>query len=134
MAIKTSKMREAKYASYQTGKKQEANRKRKLLKLQKEQPNNEQITKALNDIHYRRGTPKVAYWSHSMIATAKLFKLFTGKFDKGVFSSDPKVNSAAIRTRNENKFNQFKMPEMKQASQFSLKERAHTKNGVRAWI
>jgi hypothetical protein len=134
MAIKTSKSREAKYAVYQSSKKQESNRKAKLLRLQKEQPNNLQIEAALKEIHYRRGTPKVPYWSHSMITTAKLVKQFTGKFDKGIFSADPKINSAAIRTRDENMFSQYKMPVMNQNSQFSIKERAHTGNGVRAWI
>jgi hypothetical protein len=133
VAIKTSKSREAKYASYQISKKQESNRKKKLLRLQKEQPNNLQIEQALKDIHYRRGTPKVPYWSHSMITTAKLVKKFTGKFDKGIFSADPKINSAAVRVRNENIFEHFSLPEMAKASQFSLKERAHTK-GSKVWM
>jgi hypothetical protein len=134
MAIKTSKNKEAYYARYASAKLQASNRKEKLLRLQKEQPNNKQIESALLDIHYRRHTPKVPYWSHSMIATAKLVKKFTGKFDKGIFSSDIKVNSAAIRTRNEEVFKQFKMPTMNKDSQFSIKERAHSQNGMRVWL
>lgn len=134
MAIKTSKTREAKYASYQTSKRQESNRKKNLLRLQKEQPNNIQIETALKDIHYRRHTPKAPYWSHSMISTAKLFKKFTGKFDKSVFSNDVKINAVGIRIRNENAFAQYKMPTLEKHSMFSIKERAHTNNGVKAWI
>lgn len=39
------------------------NRKKRLEKLAKEQPNNEQIKSALGNIHYRRKTPKSRQWN-----------------------------------------------------------------------
>lgn len=42
-----------------------ANRRRKLERLLKQQPNNKQIPAALSDIHYRRKTPKSSAWSAS---------------------------------------------------------------------
>lgn len=133
-ASKKSKSNEQYFARYKSGNVFATNRKRKLEKLAKEQPNNEQIKLALKDIHYRRKTPKVAVWSHQMIAAAKLAKHFTGKFDKAMFSPDPMLQSAGAKARNENIFAQYKMPEFSQGSMFSLKQRAHTKDGVRAWI
>ena len=39
------------------------NRKARLEKLAKEQPNNQQIKDALGNIHYRRRTPKARQWN-----------------------------------------------------------------------
>lgn len=127
------------FAKYTTSKLFETNRVKKLTKLLKEHPNNKQIANALKDIRNIRTTPKVETWSHSDIATAKLFKQFTGKFDKGVLLriSDQRAadsHAAAIRTRNQNMFDAYKAPKFTGHSMFALKERAHSGNGLRVWI
>lgn len=96
MANKTSKNREAYYSTYKSGNKQAKNRKIKLERLLKEQPNNKQIEQALKDVHYRRHTPKEPFWSHSGIALAKIIKEFTGHFDRNILNSNPKVAAEAM--------------------------------------
>jgi hypothetical protein len=54
---------------------------------------------------------------------AQLVKQFTGKFDKGLFSADPKIHAAATRTRNEKFFAQYKEPKAPVGSMFALMER-----------
>lgn len=108
----------------------EANRKRKLLKLLKQQPNNEQIKDALTNIKYRRKTPKNKEWSKTDIQTAKLFKLFTGRADWDLFSSNPKVQAAAIAMHSQKDFRN--LPEGKVS--FSLGARAHDKYGNLVWV
>lgn len=99
MATKSrSKTQGLHYVAYKAQGKQAANRKRKLLKLQKEQPNNEQVTKALANIKYRRYTPKVQHWSHSAIEKVMLFKTF----EKGInqeFDSSAYKHMDAIKKR-----------------------------------
>lgn len=63
-AGKRSKSAEAYSARYKTSG-FAANRKKKLNRLLKQQPNNEQIKLALLDIHYRRKTPNTKAWSAS---------------------------------------------------------------------
>ena len=63
-AGKRSKSAEAYSARYKTSG-FAANRKKKLSRLLKQQPNNEQIKLALTDIHYRRKTPNTKTWSAS---------------------------------------------------------------------
>jgi hypothetical protein len=72
------------------------NRKRKLLKQMKLQPNNANLPLALGNIHYRRKKPVNPKWSHSNIRIAKLFKLFNGRVDPDMFSSNQKVAAAAL--------------------------------------
>jgi hypothetical protein len=96
MASKTSKGAEAYFARYKTSKTWETNRKRKLERALKEQPNNENIKLALKNIHYRRKTPTSPYWSASMIKTAKMYKQWVGFFDKMIFHPDPKVHQLAL--------------------------------------
>jgi hypothetical protein len=108
----------------------EANRKRKLLKLLKQQPNNEQIKDALVNIKYRRKTPKGQEWSKTDIQTAKLFKEFTGRADWDLFSSNPKVQAAAIAMHSKKDFRN--LPEGKVS--FSLGARAHNKYGNLVWV
>lgn len=107
MAKTRSKQQGLHYAAYKAQNKQAANRKRKLLKLQKEQPNNEQIQSALQTIKYRRYTPKVQHWSHTAIADAMLFKTFK-------------------------KGSQVDIPKVSDKQMFSLKERAHYQ-GEKIW-
>lgn len=107
----------------------EANRKRKLLKLLKEQPNNEQIATALTNIKYRRKKPSSQEWSKTDIKMAQLFKQFTGRADWDLFSSNPKVQAAALAVHSTKSFNN--LPEGKVS--FSLGARAHDKNGNLIW-
>ena len=66
----------AAYKAYQASKRQEVNRKRKLTKLLKMFPANEQIEMALKNIKYRRKTPKTQHWSHTSKAWAQTQKEF----------------------------------------------------------
>lgn len=107
MAKSRSKNQQNLYSVYKSQNRQAANRKRKLLKLQKAQPNNEQIKKALDNIKYRRCTPKVPTWSHTAIQKVMLFKTFT----KGKHTN---------------------VPNMPDKDMFKLKSRAHIK-GELVW-
>lgn len=109
--------------------KSQQNRKRKLLKQMKLQPNNKNLPLALGNIHYRRKTPNTSQWSHSDIALAKLFKLFNGRVDPGIFSSNPKIAASAIQKHSNKQFNHL-MPQGK--VDFSLGARAYTDNKARA--
>lgn len=130
MASKTSKGQEGYYASYKAGNKHAKNRKTKLERQLKLQPNNEQVKNALNDIHYRRKTPATSMWSHKQIATAKLFKEFCGNFDYNIFNSNQKTAIEAmikLGTVNDN----FKLPANVANSPaaklpYSLMARAHS--------
>jgi len=75
----------------------EVNRKRKLEKQLKLQPNNKQVELALQNIHRRRKTPNAREWSHSWRRIAQLFKLFRGRFDRDIMSSNPTVAAAAMQ-------------------------------------
>lgn len=75
----------------------EVNRKRKLEKQLKLQPNNEQVKQALQNIHRRRKTPTNREWSKSWIRVAKLFKMFAGRFDRDIMSSNQAVAAAALQ-------------------------------------
>lgn len=132
-AKRSGKSHSAGYAAYTSGKKEAANRLRKLTKLLKEQPNNLQVQAAIKDIHHRRHIPKEPYWSHQKIADAKIFKYFTGKFDKGIYQLDPKLQHAALLARNPNKFVNKPKTKPSQFEMFSLKERAHDKEGQLVW-
>lgn len=130
MASKTSKGQEGYYASYKAGNKHAKNRKTKLERQLKLQPNNEQVKNALNDIHYRRKTPTTSMWSHKQISTAKLFKEFCGNFDYNIFNSNQKTAIEAmikLGTVNDN----FKLPANVANSPaaklpYSLMARAHS--------
>lgn len=74
----------------------QANRKRRLLQLIKVQPNNTQVQNALLDTKSKRKAPVNPQWSHSDIRLAKLFKEFSGRAPKELFSSNPKVQQAAM--------------------------------------
>lgn len=74
----------------------QANRKRRLQKQLKLQPNNKQVELALLEVGTKRKAPVTKQWSHSAIRLAKLFKEFTGHAPKELFSSNPKVQQAAL--------------------------------------
>ncbi len=107
----------------------EANRKTKLLKLLRQQPNNKQIETALANIKYRRKTPKTQEWSKTDIRLAQLFKEFTGRADWDLFSSNPKVQAAALAVHSKKSWTN--LPEGKVS--FALGARAHDKYGNLVW-
>lgn len=106
MAAKTSsKHKKEMYNAYKTENRFATNRKRKLLKLQKKFPNNEQITAALNNIHYRRKTPKTKMFSKTKISTLSLqkeartnteVKITSPTTLKGMYSLGARVHSKGV--------------------------------------
>lgn len=92
-----SKSAEKQSTNYKTSRRWESNRIRKLKRTLKAQPNNEQVKKALSGgVVYRRKTPAKREWSASWIRTAKIFKLFCGRFDRDIMSSNEVVAKAAL--------------------------------------
>lgn len=96
MAKTRSKHQKDLYASYKASNRQAVNRKRKLTKLLKEFPNNEQIAAALKNISYRRRTPKTSVWSHTSKAWAQTKKLFKAPAD---FQATKVVESKMFQLR-----------------------------------
>lgn len=97
MAIKTSKSQEGYYSRYKSNKTWEVNRKRRLERALKAQPNNEQIKQALKGMVYRRKTPKTQVWSSSWIKTAHLIKQVTGRFDPAIMSANQDIARSALQ-------------------------------------
>lgn len=129
MAKSASKSKQNYSALYKSSNRWKSNRERKLQKLLKEQPNNKQIELALKDVRYRRKTPGVnGSWSKTNIQIAKLFKLFTGKASHDLFSSNDKVQQAAIAMHG----NRQHKPQTNKVS-FTLGARAHDKRGALVW-
>lgn len=131
MAKTVSKSKQAYYTVYKNTSRWAANRKRKLERQLKLQPGNEeQIKKAIGNISYRRATPKGRVWAHSHRRVAQLFKQFAGYAPQTLFSSNPKVQSAALQYINPSR--EFKnLPEGKVS--FSLAARAHDSLGNLVW-
>jgi hypothetical protein len=112
-----------------TSSRTEANRKRRLERTIKAQPNNEQAKRALTDSKNKRKAPTVPYWTHTMIREARLFKEFTGKMDINVFSSNETIRANARLHLNSG--DQTKLPNVK--VNFTLGARAHDKQGNLVW-
>lgn len=91
-----SKGAEQQASSYKANKRWETNRKARLERTIKAQPNNEQAKLALKGMVYRRKTPVTRVWSASWVRVAKIFKEFTGRFDPAIMSSNPEVAKAAL--------------------------------------
>lgn len=121
MAIKTSKSQTNYYAVYKTTRKWEANRKRRLEKTLRAQPNNKQVQAALKSLVYRRRTPTNRVWSASWIRAAKIIKLFEGRFDPQIMSSNPDVARSALQKNSQNK--DFVLPPVTTKNYFSLEAR-----------
>lgn len=108
------------------------NRKRRLERTIKAQPNNEQAKVALSDDRpSSRKTPNSSYWSHTMIREARLFKEFTGRMDLNVFSSTESVRGNARLHLTRQDWSQIKLPEGKVS--FTLGARAHDALGKLVW-
>ena len=97
MAISTSKSQTAYYARYKTNRTWEANRKRRLERTLKAQPNNEQVKQALKGMVYRRKTPTNRPWSASWIRVAKILKEFSGRCDPSILSSNVETARIAMQ-------------------------------------
>lgn len=121
MAIKTSKSQTNYYALYKTTRKWEANRKRRLEKTLRAQPNNEKVKQALKSLVYRRRTPTNRVWSASWVRAAKIIKLFEGRFDPQIMSSNPDVARSAMQKNSQNK--DFVLPPVTTKNYFSLEAR-----------
>ena len=72
MAKRSSKAVVGAYSLYKAVGKQKSNRTRKLQKQLKLQPNNEQVSKALLNVGYRRKTPNNSQWSSTSRHYAQL--------------------------------------------------------------
>lgn len=96
MAKTSSKSKSTYYASYKANRKWESNRRKKLQRTLKNQPNNLQVVAALENIKYRRKTPTTRTWSSTWIRTAKLFKQAIGRFDPAIMSSNQDAAKAAL--------------------------------------
>lgn len=118
-----SKTAENYSAQYKASKKWESNRKRKLERTLKEQPENQQVKDALKSMVYRRKTPTTRQWSASWIKVAKLIKQFSGKFDREAMSSNDKTAAEAMRLSRKER--PFTIPIGKSKSFFSLYERSN---------
>jgi hypothetical protein len=99
MAGKSSKSQEGYYAKYKANKTWETNRKRKLERTLKAQPNNEQIKAALKGMVYRRKTPGDNTWTATQKRVAQLMREWNGLFDRAMFHPDPKVSQAALQRK-----------------------------------
>jgi hypothetical protein len=91
MANKTSKGQEGYYARYKSSGQFIKNRRLKLERVLKKQPNNEQVKQALKDIHYRRKAPKTVQWSKTRIREAVVAKLFSRAKPLTVDPKSPQV-------------------------------------------
>lgn len=91
-----NKSTDNRFAQYKSNRTWEKNRKAKLERTLKAQPNNEQVKNALKQIVYRRKTPNTRVWSASWIKVAKLFKLFEGRFDPNIMSANQELARAAL--------------------------------------
>lgn len=86
------------YARYKSSETWKSNRKARLLKQLKLQPNNaEQIMSAIENLKYRRQDPKTRMWSSTQKREAQLLKEFSGSAPHDIFSSNPKTASAALQ-------------------------------------
>lgn len=73
----------------------EANRMARLLRTQKSQPNNLQVQAALKTTRMHRKTPTNPVWSSTWRRIAGLYKLFGGRFETGLMSSNVEAQRAA---------------------------------------
>lgn len=126
--------REAYFAKYKTSKIYEANKKRKLERVLKSQPNNDQVKMALKDISFRKRKPKTRQWSASQIAIVKLFMLFSGRFDKAFFDKDVEKSIAAANVRNTSLVKKSNYKLANESRMFSLMARAHDGKGNLVWM
>jgi hypothetical protein len=119
-----------KQADTKTNNSTEANRKRRLERTIKAQPNNEQAKMALKDSKSKRKAPNKREWSHSARRLAQIFKLFTGKAPKELFSTNRTIQEDALRTIS----GPSTVNLVPGKVDFSIRARAHDKQGNLAWM
>ena len=78
-----------------------------------------------------RKKPVTPFWSHTMIREAKLFKEFTGRVDRDIFSSSDVVRSNARLHATRADWSQVKLQQGK--VNFTLGARAHDGKGNLIW-
>lgn len=96
---RTGKGHALRYTAYKQANKYAANRKRRLLRALKKNPENAQIETAIKDVVYRRSTPTNRHWSATKRQLAILFKEFTGRFDSNILSNNEKVAAPALMSK-----------------------------------
>lgn len=106
---------------YETTKRWEKNRTKKLTALALKHPNNKDLEKALNNISYRRKTPKSRVWSKTKIKVAQLFKRYVGRVDTAIFNNNEKISIPAHFTSGPHSKTKYVQPNQK--TMFSLGER-----------
>ena len=100
MAKTASNSKTAYLSAYKANNRWATNRRKKLERQLKLQPNNLQVKAALDNLggqKYRRKTPTTPVWSSDNIRVAKLFKYFVGRVHKDLFSSNSKLRELALR-------------------------------------
>jgi hypothetical protein len=115
------------YAAYKSQNKYATNRRKKLERTLKEQPNNEQIVAALKNITYRRKTPNTRMWSSTKRKVAGMFKEFTGSMNYNVFNTNDMVRTLAVNALKSNK------TAAAEKVSFKLGARAHDGHGNLVW-
>lgn len=118
MSNKSGNSKTSQAALYQSTKRWESNRRRKLERALKAHPNNTQIEQALKNIVYRRKTPKTRVWSATKIRQASMFKRFIGVCHQDMFSNNEKVSVPA--TLRSGPYSQQKPLSFDQKSMFSI--------------
>lgn len=129
---KTSSKSDQNYWSrYKSNKVWEVNRRKKLQRHLKTHPQDKTALKAVDNIKYRRKTPKEPFWTPGMIHIAKLFKDFAGFVNKDMFNSNHKIQQDVLNTYNK----PTGIVKVNQSSKvdFSIGARAHYKQGPLPW-
>lgn len=131
---RTSASDKSHHMTYKTQQIWAKNRKRKLERALKKNPENLQIVAALKNITYRRGTPKAPHWSASNIAMAQLVKKFAGFCDKNIFHANKDLKIAAfthIASKRPARTATSTISHTK--GMYAIKARAHSRSGEMTW-
>lgn len=130
MAKTTSKSKTNYFSVYKSTNRWKTNRERKLAKVLKNNPNCTSTQEALKTVlKYRRKKPSgQGGWSKTNIRIAMLFKQFTGRASHDLFSSNPKVQAAALAMHPKKP-----LKPVDGKVSFSLGARAHNQYGTRVW-
>jgi hypothetical protein len=126
MATKPVKVEPSNHKALRT----EANRKRRLERTLKAQPNNKQVELALKDTGSKRKASGKREWSHSARRTAQVVKLFCGRAPKEIFTSSNKAQQDQLQTLASAKVGKPVTGRV----DFSVRARAHDKRGQLVWI
>lgn len=118
--------------AYQYVTRYEQNKKKKLERLIKLQPNNKQLESALKNIRYKRKATKVPFWSSSRKRMAYLYMAFAGKVNLDIFNNNDKISGPALFTKGPH--SEYKQKDdTSEFKMFRLSERARDKYGNLVW-